>query len=527
MRHRLLLASVFALTLLVLANSASALPFENGMLFPAGSIVIPMDDKQADRILVYGFLEALLSGPNPITLFRVIEPPNVTLATNMTASPTVFAGGPFLARSSDAAKIAQTKSEPDFKRVTISVLTEEQVVNNVLRHGAPTRILIVNGEPPLARTDLVLDAMKVLFNTTTHAALTENPNMIFDYDVVVVDSAGWNGTVPSEIANTLRASVNSGGEVIFTGRALMDLNSTFPGYITISDPQQVDKVASSYFYDPPRKYDPTEYGVSADRFPSEPLGQYYSSLPSPNEINFFVPAGGLYVSSVALGNVNDTRILVDSNDLGPTGDNYGILAFYFKYGTGIVRGLPNPQEQSIDQVGEKGYDAICQLYGNEIGFYPFSLFRSSSYLLGTYPSSITVAQSSLAGYTITVNSLYGFNRTVTLEVTDLPAGTTGTFNPSAVQAPPDGKVQSTFVVMIPTSTPPGTYVMNVTGTDTSTPPINRWVLLGLNVTAASVTTTATSSPPSPVPFIGVPEIIVGIVVGLFAISRRRLRLHRL
>ena len=126
---------------------ASALPpLENGVSFPAGTFVIPMDGNQAERILVFGFVHALLADPNRITLFRVIEPPNVTLTTNMTASPAVFVGGPFLVNPSDAAKVAQVKSETDFKHVTVGVLTTQHVLNNIFRVPVPTKILVVKGD---------------------------------------------------------------------------------------------------------------------------------------------------------------------------------------------------------------------------------------------------------------------------------------------------------------------------------------------------------------------------------------------
>lgn len=79
-------------------------PLENSMVFPAGTFVIPMDETQAERILVFGYVHALLRSPNPIQIFRVIEPPNVTLSTNMTVSPKTFTGGPFLVLPSEDRK---------------------------------------------------------------------------------------------------------------------------------------------------------------------------------------------------------------------------------------------------------------------------------------------------------------------------------------------------------------------------------------------------------------------------------------
>jgi hypothetical protein len=457
-------------------------PLENGVSFPAGTFVIPMDGKQADRILVFGYIHALLSDPNPITLFRVIEPPNVTLTTNMTASPAVFAGGPFLVYSSDAAKIAQIKSRPDFKKVTVGTLTTQQILNNIFRVTVPTKILVVKGEPPWGQTYLTLDAMKIPYNITSHAALAANPDMIFDYTLIVIDCNGWNGFIPSQIASNLRSSASSGNEVMFTDRALMDMNSTFPGYVTLTPLFSADSVSAAYAYNPPRKYDPAKFGASADRFTPEYPSQYYNDPPRPNEINVITDSQGVAVSSVPSGRVNDVRILADSNKFGSSHNQYAILAFYFEYGHGVVEVLAfHPQEQSIATVGKNGYYAVYQFYGNKFVHGP----PPEGYLLDATPKSATTAQGTSVAYTITVQSYGIFNKPVSLSVTSgMPPFATYNFVPPAPQPPAGGAVTSTLTVTVPLTTPVGTYVLNVTGHDTSSPAIVRWVLVTLNVTLA-------------------------------------------
>jgi hypothetical protein len=456
-------------------------PLENGVSFPSGTFVIPMDEKQADRILVFGYVHALLAAPDPITLFRVIEPSNVTLTTNMTASPAVFAGGPFLVYSSDAAKVAQIKSRSDFKKVTVGTLTTQHVLDNIFRVTIPTKILVIKGEPPWGRTDQTLDAMKIPYNITTHAALAANPDMIFDYTLTVVDCNGWNGFIPSQIASNLRSSANAGHEVIFTDRALWDMNSTFPGYISLTRPFPTDSVSTAYAYNPPRKYDPTKYGASADRFTPEYPSQYYNSPPRPNEIRVATDSQGIAVSSIQSARVNDVRILADSKTFGTSHNQYAILAFYFEYGRGVVEGLAfHPQEQSIATVGKNGYYAVYQFYGNKFVHGP----PPSSYELTANPPSVTVPQGQLATYTVTVTSFGAFNLPVTLGVTGLPAGTTHNFSPPAPQPPAGGTAQSTLTVGVALSTPVGTYPLNVTGIDTSSPPIQRWVIVTLIVVIA-------------------------------------------
>jgi len=456
-------------------------PLENGVSFPAGTFVIPMDGKQADRILVFGYVHALLDAPNPITLYRVIEPPNVTLTTNMTASPVVFAGGPFLVYPSDAAKIVQTKSRPDFKKVTVGTLTTQHVVNNIFRVTVPTKILVVKGDPPWGRTDVALDAMKIPYTITNHTALVANPDMIFNYTLIVIDCNGWNGFIPSQIASNLRSSANSGHEIMFTDRALMDMNSTFPGYVTLTGLFPTTSVSAAYAYNPPRKYDPAKFGASADRFTPEYPSQYYNDPPRPNEINVITDSQGVAASSIQPGRVNDVRILVDSNKFGSSHNQYAILAFYFEYGRGVVEVLAfHPQEQTIALVGNHGYLATYELYGNKFIHGP----PPSSYELTANPASVTVPQGGSAAYTITVSSFGEFNLPVTLGVTGLPAGTTHNFSPPAPQPPAGGTAQSTLNVAVGLSTPAGSYPLNVTGIDTSSPPIQRWVIVTLNVIAA-------------------------------------------
>jgi hypothetical protein len=469
-------------------------PLENGVSFPAGTFVIPMDGKQAERILVFGFVHALLAAPNPIILFRVIEPPDVTLTTNMTASPAVFAGGPFLVRSSDAAKVAQIKNKSEFKHVTVGALTTDHVLNNIFRVTVPTKILVVKGEPAWGRTDQTLSDMKIPYNITTHTQLALNPDVIFDYTLVVVDCNGWNGFIPSQIAGNLRSHVNSGTEVIFTDRALMDLNSTFPGYVTLTTIQPTSRISAAYAYNPPRKYDPTKYGASADRLTPEYPSQYYNAPPRPNEIKVITDSMGIAVSSIPSGRVNDVRILSDSKNFGSSGNQYAILAFYFQYGQGIVEGLAfHPQEQSRAAVGDNGYYAVYQFYGNKFVHGP----PPQGYTLDATPKSRTTAQGTSVPYTITVQSFGIFNKPVSLSITSgMPPFATYNFVPPAPQPPEGGAVTSTLTVAVPLATPVGTYVLNVTGHDTSSPAIVRSTLVTLNVTLAPADFSVCVSPNS-------------------------------
>ena len=496
----LVIALAVASTLMPVALALP--PLENGMSFPAGTLVIPMDEKQAERILVFGFVHALMRDPNGIPLFRVIEPPNVTLSTNMTASPTVFIGGPFLILPSDAAKVAQVRNTSGFQGVTVGVLTSQQVLNNIFRVRTPTKILVVRGDPAWGTTDVTLDEMRIPYDAISHIELEANPNILFSYSLIVVDCNGWNGFIPGRIASNLRSHVTAGNEVIFTDRALLDLDSTFSGYVTVSGLQPTDRVAAAYAYNAPRKYDPAKFGPSADRLIPEFPSQYYNPLPRPNEISVFTESQGYVISSVPAGRVNDVRILADSNNFGSLHNEYAILAFYFQYGTGIVEGLAfHPQQQARSTVGDNGYYAVHQFYGNKFVHGP----PPSDFSVEAAPTSVTVVQGNSASYTITVRSFGIYSSPTTLGVTGLPTGAAAGFNPPAPHPPEGGIALSTLTVNVPISTPVGSYVLNVTGyppVSTSLTPRSALVTLvvvgrptdfGISVSPNSLTINVTDS----------------------------------
>ena len=63
-----------------------------------------------------------------------------------------------------------------------------------------------------------------------------------------------------------------------------------------------------------------------------------------------------------------------------------------------------------------------------------------------------------ANYTVTINRSNGFNSPVTLSISGLPAGATGSFNPNPATS------TSALTVTVPSSVRKGTYTFTVTGT---------------------------------------------------------------
>src|SRR5205814_759569 len=82
---------------------------------------------------------------------------------------------------------------------------------------------------------------------------------------------------------------------------------------------------------------------------------------------------------------------------------------------------------------------------------------SIDFTLSASPSSQTVTQGGSTSYNATISPLAGFNGQVTLSVTVLPSGATGSFTPNPATA------SSALSVTTSTSTPAGTYTLTITG----------------------------------------------------------------
>src|SRR3989441_10382414 len=82
--------------------------------------------------------------------------------------------------------------------------------------------------------------------------------------------------------------------------------------------------------------------------------------------------------------------------------------------------------------------------------------------LSTAPSSVTVTVGSPASYTENITATGGFTGSVTLSISGLPAGASGTFNPN-----PATGASSALTITTSSTTPVGSYVFTVTRTSTS------------------------------------------------------------
>lgn len=83
---------------------------------------------------------------------------------------------------------------------------------------------------------------------------------------------------------------------------------------------------------------------------------------------------------------------------------------------------------------------------------------SPDYTLAISPSSATAEQGASASYTLNINRVGGFADAVSLSISGLPAGSSGTFNPN-----PASGASSALTVTTSTTTPSGSYSFTVTG----------------------------------------------------------------
>src|SRR5207244_483585 len=81
----------------------------------------------------------------------------------------------------------------------------------------------------------------------------------------------------------------------------------------------------------------------------------------------------------------------------------------------------------------------------------------SSFTLAASPSSQTVLQGGSTSYGVTINPTGGFTGQVTLSVSGLPGGSSGSFSPNPATA------SSTLAVTTSASTPAGAYTLTITG----------------------------------------------------------------
>jgi hypothetical protein len=498
---------VLFLVVLAPGLEVAALPPLAAATFPVGSILVPMDNKQGDRIHVYGFIhEFLRLTPNAL-LARIIEPPDVSIQTTLTPSGAVYQGGPFLIDASLLSAVNTLLATKPFTSVTVTRLTASLTSDKVFFVRQPTRILVIRGI--FGRTDLTLNQMGINYTIVSPDTVVANPSIVNQYSLIVVDCPGWYGnpnafTNPAAIQavyTTIRTHVQAGNEVIFTDIAMLDLNQTFPGYVNLAPGGSGSWVGT--VYNPPK----------GDNFPAEFPSQYYNPGTSPNTVKIFTEGGGWVISSIKPAHTSDVRILLDSTHFGVP-YRYAILGYYFQVGNGIVEGLAfHPQQQLYPIAADvNGYYAVYELYGNKFVHGP-----QLDFLISATPSTQTIHQGLVATYSVTVTSIGSFNSPVALQMSSAPSGLSGSFSPIAVTPPPGGAVNSALTIPTSLTTPLGTYNLTITGTSTF-PLISHSTQVQLNITRAPADFSIDAKPKAPTPLILNPGQCGNITVSITSIG---------
>jgi len=470
---------VFIALTVPLTQIALALGPLSSSTFSPGTIVVPMDDKQNDRVHVYGFIHEFLRDNPGSQVSRIIEPPNVALQTDLTPAGVVYQGGPFLIDSSFMTDVNAMLMNSTFSKVTITQLTTTFTSNRVLLVTQATKILVIS-DGYWGKTYLTLQRMGISYTQISTDDALANPSIVNQYTLIVLDSPGWYGN-PSAysplhrsqitaVYNAIQARVAAGNEVMYTDAAIFDLNSTFPGYVQLGNPGETGSWLG------------TMHNPSAgdSGFDSEFPSQYYNPGPNPDAVTIFTEEGvGNWVpNGVQAAHTDDVRILMDTTNYGIPKLPYSILAFYFPYGNGIVEGLAlQPYENLYPTYADyNGYYAIYQIYGNK-----FVEGITPDFSLSATPPVASVQQSQTASYQVTVTSESSFSGTINLAVSGLPSGASAAFAPSASVSLGQGQsATESLSVLTASTTPVGSYNLTITGSSVS-PLITHSVAVTLNV----------------------------------------------
>jgi hypothetical protein len=116
-------------------------------------------------------------------------------------------------------------------------------------------------------------------------------------------------------------------------------------------------------------------------------------------------------------------------------------------------------------------------WSTEIANFKFSTCGNPDYTLTASPASQSVTQGNGTTYTATVTPTGGFTAAVALTIGGLPAGASGSFNPTSITSG-----NSTLSITTSSTTPTGSYPLTITGTS------------GSLVHTASVTLVVTTAP---------------------------------
>jgi len=319
-----------------------------------------MDDKQADRIAVYGMVHELLVAGVPV--LRVITPPAAFYKTVAHEDGVEFEGGPFVVWG--GYRQAFQTAAANHASVSFDEMKNTVIQRNVLIIVRPTEILLIKGwndftgsELNFGKTEVALEAMGIPYDRMDRRAIESSPNRILNYDLVVLDCPAWYPTtIPSAVLEHLRVFLEGGGTIVLTDRGLVHASQIIPGRVGLDSTKSW-----------------TGGATIRDR-----KGALSQSFGPENVLVHTPDITGRIMTSAVPG----SQILLDTFEypVGPRGEpGYRILAASFEAGNGTVIGFAyHPAEQPADS-----FNYTSALYGNVF-------VHSTSLLLPSIPNPPSV-----------------------------------------------------------------------------------------------------------------------------------------
>src|SRR3989454_4870880 len=313
--HRtLLLASGVVGLLLILPAVPMEVAGTRTITYPfiAGSFVIPMDGQQPDLLHAFGLVHAILRRGVPV--YRVLSPPAVLLKVDAIGPKAPFDGGPILVWGTYSTEFCEASAA--FPGVAYFRLAELEVLDHVLPIRKPTGVLVMKGGFDWGHTEILLNQLGIPYEVRQTSDVVADPNLLFNYALVVDDCNGWSGAYPGDaVADAFRAFVAGGGHASFTDIALKDMEVLFPGHVSLF----VNARGT--------------YNATIHTFGDAP-SQYFG----PDAIPVFTEIDGVVMGPPIADGVN-VLLNLPNYPAGFQRTAYRILAAYFGYGNGTVEGF--------------------------------------------------------------------------------------------------------------------------------------------------------------------------------------------
>jgi hypothetical protein len=265
---------------------------------------------------------------NGSKIYRIIEPPDATIKSDLFPSGSLYQGGPILVMQSSSGIV--TSVRPAFPSLVLHKVKESYTSDRIFIVEKPTKVLWMDGG--WGHTNDLLNEMKIPYDRCDLGDMWNHPNETLKNHSLLMDDCNGlsaqtvNGTMfmPPQTIWALRNFVSSGNEIIAQCLAAEDLKLCFPGFLTGT----LSKWPSS--------------SSTVTELPDFPA-QYHGNT----NVNFKLVWAGINALSPKVNVMADGGSWVD--------------AAFFYYGKGIAEYL---SFHAGDQTGDARRAAIT-LYGNK------------------------------------------------------------------------------------------------------------------------------------------------------------------